>query len=302
MSTNQGPEYFAAEKKYTLAKTLPEKIAALEEMIKNFKKHKGSENMLSNIKQRLAKLVEKGEKAKKTGKGTKKAIRKDGFQIVLVGQANTGKSSLLAALTNAQPYISEHRFSTREPEVGSMEYEGIKAQMVDLPAVGSEAFDPGIVHTADAVLVVIDSLEQLKPLQEIIQSARGKSFVVYNKSDMMSEEQLRKLDATFRSKKINGIIVSAVTGNNLNELKRILSGMMDVVRIYMKEPNKPASNIPMVMHKGATVRDVAEKILKGFSARIKETHVTGPSSKFPNQKVGLTHVVSDRDIVEFKTN
>ena len=50
-----------------------------------------------------------------------------------------------------------------------------------------------------------------------------------------------------------------------------------------------------------TQKDVAEKIFHGFSKQIKETFVTGPSSKFPNQKVGLKHEVKDQDTVEFFT-
>jgi ribosome-interacting GTPase 1 len=57
----------------------------------------------------------------------------------------------------------------------------------------------------------------------------------------------------------------------------------------------------MVMHLNSTLKDVAEKIYKGFSLKVKEAKVTGPSSKFPNQKIGLSHVLKDKDIVEFHT-
>jgi len=46
---------------------------------------------------------------------------------------------------------------------------------------------------------------------------------------------------------------------------------------------------------------VAEKILKGFSEKVKETKIWGPSSKFPGQIVGLNHKLRDLDVVEFKT-
>jgi hypothetical protein len=301
MSTNQGPEYFGAEKKYQQAQTLNEKIYWLGEMIRNFKKHKGSENMLANIKQRLAKLVEKGEKAKKTGKTTKKSIRKEGFQCVLVGPTNTGKSSLLSALTNARPKISSYQFTTKEPEVGTMDYEGVKAQIVDIPSTGSENFDIGIIHTADAILFVIDSLEQLKPLEELTKAAVGKKLVVFNKLDTKTEEELRKLDATIKSKKINGTVISAVFGTNIEEIKKKIFSMMDIVRVYTKEPGKIPSNQPIVLDKNSTVKDAAEKIAKGFSSKIVETRISGPSSKFANQKVGLSHIVKDKDIVEFHT-
>jgi ribosome-interacting GTPase 1 len=52
---------------------------------------------------------------------------------------------------------------------------------------------------------------------------------------------------------------------------------------------------------GSTVDDLAKKIF--FSGvKIKETRVTGPSSKFPNQTVGLKHILKDKDIVEFHTD
>ena len=57
----------------------------------------------------------------------------------------------------------------------------------------------------------------------------------------------------------------------------------------------------MTLEPGASVRDVAERILKGLSCRIKEIRIWGPSSKFPGQKVGLQHKLKDLDIVEFKT-
>ena len=47
--------------------------------------------------------------------------------------------------------------------------------------------------------------------------------------------------------------------------------------------------------------DVAEKILHGFSNKVKETKIWGPSSKFSGQIVSFRHVLKDMDIVEFKT-
>ena len=75
---------------------------------------------------------------------------------------------------------------------------------------------------------------------------------------------------------------------------------MDSIRVYTKEPGKSPSQDPVVLQKNSTIKDVAESILKGFSKKVKEARVTGPSGKFPNQRVGLDHVLKDKDIVEFK--
>lgn len=301
MPVNAGYEYFAAEKKYLAAHTTEEKIACLEEMIKAAPKHKSSENFVANLKQRLNKMIEKKDKAKKMGKSSKKGIRKEGFQVVIVGYTNTGKSSLLAALTNATPKIYSYPFTTKEAEVGTMQFEGIKVQIVDMPAIDDGAFDIGLAHTADAILMVIDSFDQYSKIQEILKNARGKHIVAYNKSDIKSENEIRKIEETIKSKKIPGILISANTLQNIVELKRKIISLMDVVRVYTKEPGKAPSHIPVVVNIGSTVKDIAECIANGFSKKIVETRISGPSSKFANQKVGLSHIVKDKDIVEFHT-
>lgn len=301
MSTNQGPEYFAAEKHYLDAKTIEEKIMWLEEMIRNFKKHKGSENMLAELKKRLNRFLEKKEKSKKVGKSSKKGIKKEGFQVVLVGPTNSGKSFLLAKLTNAKPKVSSNQFTTTEPELGTLYHNGMKAQVVDLPSIGSEYFDLGVIHTADCLLIVIIRLEDLDKVAPYINRATGKKIIVINKTDLLDEEQLRKLEATLRSRKINGLAISTLTNYNIDSLKDKIMQSTDKIRVYTKEPGKPKSENPIMLPKNATVKDVAESILKGFSQKVRETRITGPSSKFPNQTVGLNHELKDQDIVEFHT-
>jgi uncharacterized protein len=302
MTVNAGYEYFAAEKKFMAAKTMDEKIACLEEMIRAAPKHKSSETFVANLKQRLAKFEEKKEKNKKTGKTTKKAIRKEGFQCILVGFTNSGKSSILSKLTNAKPLISDYNFTTFQAELGTMDYTGVKAQIVDLPAIGSEGFDLGMVNTADCIIIVITDLLELEKITPILSRATTKRIIVFNKVDKKSSEEFRKLEATLRSKKLGAILMSAETGQGIEELKERVFSMMNVIRVYTKEPGKQHSMIPMVLKHGSTVADAAEAILKGFTKRIKQTKVTGPSGKFPNQKVGISHVLKDRDVVEFQTN
>lgn len=302
MTVNAGPEYFSAENRFFNAKTIDEKIFCLEEMIKLAPKHKSSETFVANLKQRLAKFEEKKEKASKSGKSSKKGIKKEGFQCVIIGLPNSGKSSLLSVLTNARPLISENPFSTRVPVLGSMNYKGIKAQIVEVPAIGSEYFDIGIIHTADLIIEMITSISDIEKLSPSISRAIGKKIIVYNKSDLLSQEQLRKLTETIKSKKLNTLLISCHTLENIEQLKELIFQSMDSIRVYTKEPGKPRTEDPIVLPIGSSVKDVAEKILKGFSKKVKETRVTGPSSKFPNQKVGIAHILKDLDIVEFHTN
>lgn len=302
MPTNQGYEFAEAEKKYYAAQTTEEKISATEEMISTSKKHKGTEHLLALLKTRLKKLKESQIKAKKSGKSSTKTIRKEGFQIALIGLPNSGKSSLLNALTNANPLISNIPFTTTYPTIGMLSHQGIQAQIVDLPSIGSEFFDQNITNTADMLILVLENLNDLEKIQHNIQRAIGEKIIVINKVDVLSENELRKLEATLKAKRINGLTISTKTKYHLEELKNLIISKMSVIRVYTKEPGKQASKIPVVLPLSSTIKDVAETILKGFSKKVKESRVTGPSSKFPNQKVGLQHICKDKDIVEFHTN
>ncbi len=300
MPINASYEYINAEKEYLNAKTLNDRIRRLEDMIRVAPRHKGSENLLSELKRRLKKFREQEGKAKKKG-GGKKGIRKEGFQFVLVGKSNSGKSSLLGKLTNAFSLITNYSFSTKEPVLGTFNFQGVKAQVVDMPSIGSEYFDIGLINTGDCLLVVIEKFEDIKEIGEFLHGAYGKKFYVFNKSDKYDDFEKRKIISRIKSEKINGIFVSAETGEGIEEFKRKMFDEMDIIRVYTKEPGKQASKDPVVLKKGATIKEVAESILKGFSLRVKGSKVTGPSAKFPNQKVGLTHVLRDLDIVEFNT-
>ena len=301
MSINASYEYLNAEKAYNQAISLEEKIAALEEMIRTCPGHKGAENLRADLRTRIKKLLEKKEKSKKVGKTTRKAIRKEGYQVVLLGFTGKGKSSLLSKLTNTHPKISPYSFTTKEPEIGTLDYQGVKAQIIDLPSIGSENFDLGIINTADLILIVITSLDECEKISPYLSKAQGKIIIVMNKSESLSSGELRKLNEKIKSKRLNAIITSCYTGYGIDNLKEAIFNSMNIIRVYTKEPHRLPSNIPVILPQNATVKDVAESIRKGFSITVKETRLTGPSSKFPNQKVGLSHVLKDKDIVEFHT-
>lgn len=218
-----------------------------------------------------------------------------------MGFANSGKSSLLSVLTNAKPKIDSYQFTTKEPEIGTMDYQGVKTQIVDLPSIGSDFFDIGIVNTADCIILVVENLADIEKIKPLLIKSYGKQIIAINKTDLLSDEQLRKLQETIKSRKIPGILISCQTQEGIINLKEQIFLSMNSIRVYTKEPGKSPSPVPVVLKQGSTVRDVAESILKGFSQKVKETRVTGPSSKFPNQKVGLSHILKDKDIVEFRT-
>ncbi|MBS3117698.1 50S ribosome-binding GTPase [Candidatus Woesearchaeota archaeon] len=172
MPINAGIDYQRAERTFQEAPSIREKIKALEEMLRTAPSHKGAENLRANIKSRLAKYKALSEKEKKGGRQPV-SIRKEGAaQIVLCGFPNCGKSFLLSKITNATPIVAPYPFSTIKPEVGVLEYEGVKIQVVEIPSFikdfvfkvqGRLYFS--IIRNADLVVLVVKNQKELSLLR-----------------------------------------------------------------------------------------------------------------------------------------
>lgn len=305
MPINAHPDYLAAEKEHLLAQSPEEKIKTLEKMISLAPKHKGAENLLAKLRLKLKKLKEKEEKVKIQKKAGKKAgIKKEEMQAVIIGMTNSGKSSLLSILTNASPEIAEYNFTTKLPVVAMMSFSGVQMQLIENPSFESEYYDKGLTNSADTILIIITELTQIPEIESDLKASKGRRIVVFNKSDRLDENEKRKISATLQSRKYDFVLVSCRTKEGIESLKNRIFQSFDKIRVYTKEPGKNINknlSKPIILEKNQTVRDVAEKIFHGFSQQVKEARVTGPSSKFPNQKVSLNHKLKDLDVIEFKT-
>jgi hypothetical protein len=298
MPINAHPDYIAAEKEYLASEGLENKIEKLKKMISLAPGHKGAENLRAQLKTRLKKLKQQKEKSRKAGKGKKAGIKKEEMQAAIVGFTNTGKSSLLKTLTNAEPEIAPYNFTTAYPIIGMMLFSGTQIQLIEIPAIGSEYYDKGIVHTADTLLLVVNSLEQIGDIKRELGKSNGEQIIIYNIKD--TNENVRKISSFLQSKKYNFVIINTKTKEGLEDLKEKLFQSFGKIRVFTKEPGKSKSDRPMILNPGSTIKDIAEKIIKNLKT-LKETKLWGPSSKFPGQVVGLSHKLKDLDVIEFKT-
>lgn len=102
-------------------------------------------------------------------------------------------------------------------------------------------------------------------------------------------------------KREKGLIV--LTWNDSPEQKKealdLLFEIMDKVYVYTKKPGQPpATHMPLVVPKGATVLDVASQVHKDIVQNLKQAKVWG-STKTEGQRVAKDYVVQNGDIVEF---
>jgi small GTP-binding protein len=304
MPVNASYEFANAEKQYNEAQTDNERLLALEEMLRSCPNHKGAENIRANIKTRIRKLKEDIVEKKKKGKGGKTsfAIKKSAMQAVLVGLTNSGKSSILKILTNADPIVASYGFTTQTPEVGILNYEHCPIQIIDLPAIGADSFETGIINTSDTALIVIEKLHEIAEVEKVLDKFKGKRIIVFNKIDLYDETTKRKIFETFRSKRYNFVMISCKTAEGINELKEKIFKSFSKIRVYTKQPQQSEpDNEPMIMPPESTVEDIAKMIFRGKTDLIKRIRIWGPSSKFGGQEVGIKHILKDKDILEFST-
>jgi len=185
-----------------------------------------------------------------------------------------------------------------------MNHENCGVQIIDLPPIASENFDKGLVNNADTLLIVVEKLHEIQPILEQITNKKAKKIIIFNKIDLHDEPTKRKISETLKSKRYNHVMISTITNEGIEELKNKILKSFPIIRIYTKHPRKKEKldDKPVILPPDSTLEDVAEKILHGYSKKVKHAKITGPSAKFAGQKIGLKHIVKDKDVVEFFTD
>ena len=182
MPTNLPPEAKNKWEEAEATKNSREKLRLLEEFLSLVPKHKGTAKLCVNVKKKIKDLKKEMEEKKRkraARSGPKVFIEKEGAaQIVLIGLTKSGKSSLLAALTNAKVEISPSPYTTREPVPGIMNYEDIQFQVIEAPALMEGSSEGrawglqtlGVARNADGLVLVIDlSQSPVKQLSTILE-------------------------------------------------------------------------------------------------------------------------------------
>jgi hypothetical protein len=276
MPINATAEYYAAEKKFLEARSREEKIKYLEEMIKELPKHKGTSNLLSQLKHRLARL--KKETSTKAKSRPRFTIRKEGAgQVCIIGLTNSGKSTLLKKLTGVDVEIADYPYTTKLPEVGMMFYADVQIQMIEVPST-FDSDSISILHSCDAIVCLLDTTkdmdEQKKDLIDIlIQNRLGNKNIIF-----------------FKTK----------TDSDVEQLKKEIWESFSLIRVYTKPPGKKPIIPPITLHKNATIKDMAKEVHKDFLKNFHFARVFD-DSPFSGQKVGLNYKLKDKDIVEIHT-
>lgn len=166
--------------------------------------------------------------------------------IGLIGMPNSGKSSFLAAITNAKPKIANYAFTTLSPNLGIFEFNYKQVTIGDIPGLiegASEGKGLGqkflkhierckmLFHFIDisldnfiqnykAVRNEITKYDALNALNaKASRISEKKEFVILNKADLLTEkETLKKIKDFKKASGIEAIISSNFTRLNIPQI------------------------------------------------------------------------------------
>ena len=168
--------------------------------------------------------------------------------VAIAGYTNAGKSSLLNRLTDAGVLVENALFATLDPTVRKAQTpDGIGYTLSDtvgfvrsLPTQLVEAFRSTLEEVADAdvILHVVDASHpdpegQIRAVREVIadlDARRIPEIIVLNKADAADPFILERM----RQREPNHIIVSARTGEGIDELKQKIADTIPRPSILVK--------------------------------------------------------------------
>lgn len=329
MPTNLPPRYYDVEEQYRKATNPEEKIRYLQEMMSIVPKHKGTDHLRADLRRKISDLKETSKKQK--GPSRQESVynieREGAGQVVVIGPANVGKSSLVARLTNAEPEVEPYPYTTWTPTPGMMLFENIQIQLIDTPPLDEEYIEPqmmALIRRADLMLLMLDlqafPIEQLETSLALLENyhiaprrwrdrydpSQGHFALVplqilVNKCDDAAMEEDFQVLRELLDEPWPMLPVSVETGRNLGQMKATVFDRLEIVRIYAKPPGGEADlDAPFVMERGGTVERFAGKVHRDFLKQLKSARIWG-HGVHDGQMVGRDHVLHDGDIVELRT-
>lgn len=331
MPANLPPQYQKLEEEYRLEKDLGRRLGLLQEMLREIPKHKGTNHLQGELKSKISKLKQQLEGGKKSAVAKHSApdhIPREGAgQFVLFGPPNSGKSSIIGALTHAHVEITDWPFATRKPSPGMAKWENVSLQLIDTPSIAPEYCETyvfNIIRTADIAVLVVSlgdddilehyefvvsrvhegkvQLEGLAQPDSRFPTAMPKKTMVvatgFDLPDAQTRLEFLKDEVAGRAKVIP---VAIPTHGGLDDFLAHGFAMLELNRAYTKAPGKqPDLDDPVLLPHGATVADAARSIHKDIAERLQFARIWSKvKPTLDGTRVPADHVVEDGDILEF---
>jgi len=158
--------------------------------------------------------------------------------VGIVGLPNAGKSSLLAAITNATPKIANYKFTTINPNLGVATYDDKEITLADIPGLvegAHEGIGLGIqflkhIERCKTLMHLIDITdENIESAYQQVKKELGsyskeilskKELIVLNKTDLLDQNEVKKIIKSFSKNKDSEVItLSTLEKDSISKVK-----------------------------------------------------------------------------------
>ena len=176
--------------------------------------------------------------------------------VGLVGLPNAGKSSLLGAMTRANPKVADYPFTTVSPVLGTIEMNDRQLVIADIPGLiegassGAGLGHEFLAHIERTRLLVhvielapidgSDPVDNHRTVEaELLRHGAGLAdlprIVCMSKADLVTPERADQVAAEWR-RRLSGdalavVVTSAVTGQGIEDLRRAIAGSVPEERL-----------------------------------------------------------------------
>lgn len=167
---------------------------------------------------------------------------------ILVGYPNTGKSTILSRITTAKPKIAEYAFTTKNINLGKMNYKFFELQFLDTPGILDRTQEKrnsvekkavaALNHLASIVIYVMDASlssgfshkKQMDLLNETKKTFSKKPLLVLlNKCDIAENKEINE-----RKKELKEFTVIECSKGKETELKEKLKEWLNELKLEFK--------------------------------------------------------------------
>jgi GTP-binding protein len=182
--------------------------------------------------------------------------------VGLVGLPNAGKSSLLACLSAANPKIADYPFTTLEPQLGVLQVKYRPPYIIaDIPGLIEGAHQgTGLGHhflkhveRTSIILHIVDIsddayLENLRVIEQELEKYKLDlldriKLVVLNKIDLVDTDMVIEIAESFRHMGLNTTVISAMTGEGIEDLKLLLADELEKTALDRKDNEASGSDM-----------------------------------------------------------
>ena len=174
--------------------------------------------------------------------------------VGLLGMPNAGKSTFLAATSNARPKIADYPFTTLHPNLGVVGVDGVEFVVADIPGLIEGAHEGrglgdqflGHVERCSVLLHLVDGTAEdvvadyhtiIHELEAYAGALADKPRVtVLNKIDALTDEEIEEKRLALRQASNGSVMVmSGVANNGVTEVLRILRSKIDADKLRQKK-------------------------------------------------------------------